>query len=128
LKWLKGLYLRPDFKKKSAGRNPMGLNMNFLKQAQELQQKIKKMQEELIHKEAVGSSGGDMVKVTVNGKHEVLDINISKEVVNSEDIEMLEDLVVAAVNDAMHKMDEIIKLEMAKVTGGLNIPGLEVPF
>ena len=106
----------------------MGLNMNFLKQAQELQEKIKKMQEDLVNKEATGSSGGDMVKATVNGKHEIIDISISKEVVNPDDIEMLEDLIVAAVNDAMHKMDEIIKLEMAKVTGGLNIPGLEVPF
>ena len=106
----------------------MGLNMNFLKQAQELQEKIKKMQDELVNKEAAGSSGGDMVKATVNGKHEIIDISVSKEVVNPDDIEMLEDLIVAAVNDAMHKMDEIIKLEMAKVTGGLNIPGLEVPF
>jgi DNA-binding protein YbaB len=58
----------------------------------------------------------------------VIDIGIAKEVVNPEDIEMLEDLVVAAVNDAMHKMDEIIKMEMAKITGGIQIPGLEVPF
>jgi DNA-binding YbaB/EbfC family protein len=106
----------------------MGINMNFLKQAQELQQKIKKMQEDLVNKQTTGSSGGDMVKATVNGKHELIEISIAKEVVNSDDIEMLEDLVVAAVTDAMHKMDEVIKAEMAKVTGGLNIPGLEVPF
>jgi DNA-binding YbaB/EbfC family protein len=103
----------------------MGINMNFLKQAQELQQKIKKMQEDLVNKQTTGSSGGDMVKATVNGKHELIEISIAKEVVNSDDIEMLEDLVVAAVTD---KMDEVIKAEMAKVTGGLNIPGLEVPF
>ena len=102
--------------------------MNFIRQAQELQEKIKKMQEDLVNKYATGSSGGDMVKATVNGKHEVLEIKVAKEVVNPDDKEMLEDLVVAAVNDAMHKMDETIKLEMAKVTGGLNIPGLEVPF
>jgi DNA-binding YbaB/EbfC family protein len=106
----------------------MGLNMNFIKQAQELQEKIKKIQEELVNKQATGNSGGDMVKATVNGKHELVDISIAQEVVNPEDIEMLEDLVVAAVTDAMHKMDEVIKSEMAKVTGGLNIPGLEVPF
>jgi len=106
----------------------MGMNMNFLKQAQELQEKIKKMQEGLVNKQAAGSSGGDMVKATVNGRHEVIDITIVKEVVNPDDIEMLEDLVVAAVTDAMHRMDEVIKVEMAKVTGGLNIPGLEVPF
>jgi DNA-binding YbaB/EbfC family protein len=104
------------------------MNINFLKQAQELQQKIKKIQEDLVNKAATGSSGGDMVKATVNGKHELIDITIAKEVVNSEDVEMLEDLVVAAVTDAMHKIDEVIKAEMAAVTGGLNIPGLEVPF
>ena len=106
----------------------MGLNMNFLRQAQELQEKIKKLQEELVNKSATGSSGGDMVKATVNGKHEVIEIKISKEIVDPKDMEMLEDLVVAAVNDGMHKIDETIKMEMAKVTGGLNIPGLEVPF
>jgi len=104
------------------------MNMNFLKQAQELQQKIKKIQDDLVNKEATGTSGGDMVKATVNGRHELVDISIAKEVVNPDDIEMLEDLVVAAVTDAMHKMDEVIKSEMARVTGGLNIPGLEVPF
>jgi len=102
--------------------------MNFIRQAQELQEKIKKLQDDLVNKYATGSSGGDMVKVTVNGKHEVIDIKIAREVVNPDDKEMLEDLVIAAVNDGMHKMDETIKLEMAKVTGGLNIPGLEVPF
>ncbi len=106
----------------------MGMNINFLKQAQELQEKIKRLQEDLVNKTASGSAGGDMVKATVNGKHEVIDINISKEVVNPDDIEMLEDLIVAAVNDAMHKIDEIIKMEMAKITGGIQIPGLEVPF
>jgi hypothetical protein len=106
----------------------MGLNMNFLRQAQELQEKIKKLQEELVNKCATGSSGGDMVKATVNGKHEVIEIKISKEIVDPKDMEMLEDLIVAAVNDGMHKIDETIKTEMAKVTGGLNIPGLEVPF
>jgi len=106
----------------------MAFNMNLFKQAQELQEKLKKFQEDLVNKEAVGSAGGDMVQVTVNGKHEVLDIRIAKEVVNPEDIEMLQDLVMAAVNDAMHKINEVIKMEMAKITGGLNIPGLEVPF
>ena len=67
----------------------MGMNMNFLKQAQELQEKIKKIQEDLVNKQASGSSGGDMVKATVNGKHELENITIAKEVVNPEDIEML---------------------------------------
>ncbi len=104
------------------------MNMNFLKQAQELQKKIKRVQDDLVNKEATGTSGGDMVKATVNGRHELIDISIAKEVVNPDDLEMLEDLIVAAVTDAMHKMDEVIKAEMAHVTGGLNIPGLEVPF
>jgi len=106
----------------------MAFNMNFLKQAQELQEKIKKMQEDLVNKVATGSAGGDMVKATVNGKHEVLEVKIAREIVNPEDIEMLEDLVVAAINDAMHRIDEIIKMEMARLTGGINIPGLELPF
>jgi DNA-binding YbaB/EbfC family protein len=106
----------------------MGMNINFLKQAQELQERIKKMQQELVNKTASGSAGGDMVKATVNGKHEVVDITVAKEVVNPDELEMLEDLIVAAVNDAMHKMDEVIKMEMAKLTGGIQIPGLEVPF
>ncbi len=106
----------------------MAMNMNFLKQAQQLQEKIKKIQEGLVDKTATGSSGGDMVKATVNGKHELIGLSIAAEVVNKEEIEMLEDLVVAAVTDAMHRIDEVIKAEMARVTGGLNIPGLEVPF
>ncbi len=106
----------------------MAFNMNFIKQAQELQEKIKKLQEELVNKTATGSAGGDMVKVTVNGRHEVIDVKIAKEVVNPEDVQMLEDLVVAAVNDAMRKIEDVIKEEMAKLTGGISIPGLEMPF
>ena len=106
----------------------MAFNMNFIKQAQELQEKIKKMQEDLVNKITTGSAGGDMVKVTVNGKHEIIDMKISKEVINPEDIQMLEDLVTAAVNDAMRKIEDIIKEEMAKLTGGFNIPGLGLPF
>jgi nucleoid-associated protein EbfC len=106
----------------------MGLNMNFLKQAQELQEKIKRMQEGLVNMTASGSAGGDMVKAVVNGKHEVVEVKIVKEVVNPEDVEMLEDLIASAINNAMHKMDETVKQEMAKLTGGLNIPGLDAAF
>ncbi len=106
----------------------MAFNMNFIKQAQELQEKIKRLQEDLVNKVATGSAGGDMVKVTVNGKHEVIDVKIAKEVVNPDDVQMLEDLVIAAVNDAMRKIEDVIKEEMAKLTGGINIPGLELPF
>lgn len=106
----------------------MGLNLNFLKQAQELQEKIRKIQEGLAGKTATGSSGGDMVRATVNGKHELVDLDIAAEVISREEKEMLEDLVVAAVTDAMHRIDEVIRQEMAQVTGGLNIPGMELPF
>lgn len=106
----------------------MGLNLNFLKQAQELQEKIRKIQEGLVNKTATGSSGGDMVKATVNGKHELVDLDIAAEVINREEKEMLEDLVVAAVTDAMHRIDEVIRQEMAQVTGGFNIPGMDLPF
>jgi DNA-binding YbaB/EbfC family protein len=106
----------------------MGLNMNFLKQAQELQKKMQEVQDDLVNKTASGSSGGDMVKATVNGKHKIIDLSISPEVVKGEDVEMIEDLVIAAANDAMNKIDEIIKSEMAQLTGGFQIPGLEVPF
>jgi hypothetical protein len=106
----------------------MGLNLNFLKQAQELQEKIRKIQEGLASKTATGSSGGDMVRATVNGKHELVDLDIAAEVISREEKDMLEDLVVAAVTDAMHRIDEVIRQEMAQVTGGLNIPGMELPF
>jgi len=106
----------------------MGLNMNFLKQAQELQEKIKKMQEGLVNMTSSGSAGGDMVKAVVNGKHEVVEVKIVKDVVNPDDVEMLEDLIASAVNNAMHKMDETVKQEMAKLTGGLQIPGLDAAF
>ena len=102
--------------------------MNFLKQAQELQEKIKKMQEGLVNMTSSGSAGGDMVKAVVNGKHEVVEVKIVKDVVNPDDVEMLEDLIASAVNNAMHKMDETVKQEMAKLTGGLQIPGLDAAF
>ena len=97
---------------------------NMMKQVQEMQSKMAELQEELAGKEVDGHAGGDMVTVKVNGKHEVKAVTISKEVVDPNDIEMLQDLVHAAINDAMHKADEMIKSEMSKITGGINIPGL----
>lgn len=97
---------------------------NMLKMAQEMQGRMAKVQAELASKEVEGSAGGDMVTVRVNGKHEVVKITIAKEVVDPADVEMLQDLVHAAVNDAMRKAEEMIKSEMAAVTGGMNIPGL----
>ncbi len=97
---------------------------NLIKQAQEFQKKMKQMQEELSKKVVEATSGGGMVTVTANGKQEVLSIKIDPEVVKPDDIEMLEDLILAAVNEAKRKADELAKEEMKKITGGMNIPGL----
>lgn len=97
---------------------------NLMKQAQQMQEKLLKMQEELATRTIEASAGGGMVTVTVNGKSEVMSIKIEKEVVDPEDVEMLEDLVAAAVNEALRKAQEMMQEEMSKVTGGLKIPGL----
>ena len=97
---------------------------NMMKQAQQLQSKMMKLQEELADKTVESSSGGGMVKVTANGRQQVLSIQIEKEVVDPDDVEMLQDLVLAAVNDALAKAQEMVSSEMGKLTGGLNIPGL----
>ncbi len=97
---------------------------NMMKQAQQLQSKMMKLQEELAEKTIDASSGGGMVKVTANGRQQILSIQIEKEVVDPDDVEMLQDLVLAAVNDALAKAQEMVSSEMGKLTGGLNIPGL----
>ena len=97
---------------------------NILKQAQEMHSKIARLQEEMAGKTVEASSGGGMVSMVMNGKQEVLSIRIDPEVVNREDVEMLQDLIVAAVNEAIRKSQEMMTEEMKKVTGGLNIPGL----
>ncbi|NLW91434.1 MAG: YbaB/EbfC family nucleoid-associated protein [Syntrophomonadaceae bacterium] len=105
--------------------NPGGGNMNnMIKQAKQVQEKIIKMQEELKEREVEASSGGGAVSATVNGKQELLKIKIKPEVVDPEDIEMLEDLVMAAVNEAIRQSQDMVSSEMAKITGGFNIPGL----
>ena len=96
----------------------------LMKQAQEMQSKMAKIQEELAAKEVEGSSGGGMVKVRMNGQQELLNIEIDSEVFGEGDKEMLEDLVVAAVNDARRLALEVAKEEMSKVTGGLPMPGM----
>jgi DNA-binding YbaB/EbfC family protein len=96
----------------------------MMKQAQKMQAKILKIQEEMAERTVEASSGGGMVSVTANGKQEVLSIRIEREVVDPEDVEMLQDLVVAAVNEALKKAQEMVAEEMAKVTGGLQLPGL----
>ena len=96
----------------------------LMKQAQEMQAKMAKLQEELADKEVEGSSGGGMVTVKMNGQQEVLAVKIDPEVFNDGDQEMLEDLVVAAINEARRLSMELAKEEMSKLTGGMPIPGL----
>jgi DNA-binding YbaB/EbfC family protein len=96
----------------------------MMKQAQKMQAQILKIQEEMAERTVEASSGGGMVSVTANGKQEVLSVRIEREVVDPEDVEMLQDLVVAAVNEALKKAQEMVAEEMAKVTGGLQLPGL----
>lgn len=97
---------------------------NMFKQVQKIQKQMQKAQEELKEKTVEGTSGGGMVTVVVNGHKEILDIKIEKEAVDPDDIEMLQDLVLAAVNDALKKADEMIQNDLGKFTGGLNFPGL----
>jgi len=97
---------------------------NILKQAQEIHSKISQLQEEMARKTVEASSGGGMVNVVMNGKQEVLSIRVDPEVVNRQDVEMLQDLIVAAVNEAIRKSQEMMTEEMKKITGGLAIPGL----
>ncbi len=100
-----------------------------------MMQKIQKMQEEMAKTQAAveeteftASAGGGAVEVTVNGKHEVKAIKMKPEVIDPEDIDMLEDLLLASINEAMRKADEAMESEMGKLTGGLNIPGLPGMF
>jgi hypothetical protein len=97
---------------------------NMMKQAQKLQAKMLKMQEELADKTVEASVGGGMVKVVANGRQQIISLNIEKEVVNPEDVDMLQDLVLAAVNEALSRSQEMVSSEMSKLTGGFNIPGL----
>ena len=97
---------------------------NMMKQAQKLQAQMLKLQEELAEKTVESSSGGGMVTVVANGRQQIVSIRIEREVVDPEDVEMLQDLVLAAVNDALAKAQQMVSSEMGKLTGGLNIPGL----
>jgi DNA-binding YbaB/EbfC family protein len=97
---------------------------NLLKQAQEMQARLAKVQEELAHKTVDGSAGGGMVQVTVNGQLALTSVKVDSTVVNPEEKEMLEDLVMAAVNDGMRKARDMVSTEMSKITGGFKIPGL----
>jgi len=97
---------------------------NLMKQAQKLQTKMLKLQEELADKTVETTSGGGMVKVVANGKQQVVSIEIEKEVVDPDDVDMLQDLILAAVNDALTKSQDMVSSEMSKLTGGMNVPGM----
>ena len=101
-----------------------GMNMNMLKQAQKMQQDMMRMQQELQEKEYQAAAGGGVVSATVNGKHELKNLVIDPEAVDPEDVEMLQDLVVSAVNEALRQADEAMEQSMGAVTGGLNLGGL----
>jgi DNA-binding YbaB/EbfC family protein len=96
----------------------------MMKQAQEMQAKMVKIQEELAQKEVEGTSGGGMVKIKMNGQQEILSVRIDPEVFKDGDQEMLEDLIVAAANEARRQAVDLAKSEMSKVTGGLPLPGM----
>jgi DNA-binding YbaB/EbfC family protein len=102
----------------------IGAMGDLLKQAQEMQSRMAKIQEELANKTVQGSSGGGMVQVTVNGQLSLMAVQIEASVINPAEKEMLEDLILAAVNDGMRRARELASSEMSKLTGGLKIPGL----
>ncbi|MDU4378029.1 MAG: YbaB/EbfC family nucleoid-associated protein [Anaerococcus vaginalis] len=104
---------------------PGGGNMNsMMKKVQKMQQEMARTQQEIEEKEFSSTAGGGVIEAVVNGKKEVVKIKIDEDVVDPEDTEMLEDLVVAAINDALKKADEYSQKEMGKLTGNINIPGL----
>ncbi|PLR65517.1 MULTISPECIES: YbaB/EbfC family nucleoid-associated protein [Bacillaceae] len=105
-------------------RGGMGNMQKMMKQMQKMQKDMAKAQEELAEKTIEGTAGGGMVVVTINGNKEVIDVNIKEEVVDPEDIDMLQDLVLAATNDALKKMDELTNDTMGKFTKGMNLPGM----
>ena len=100
-------------------------NMNkLMKQVQKMQQDMMKLQEELKEKTVEATAGGGVVKVVASGKKQIIDIKIDPEVVDPDDVEMLQDLIMAAANEALQKAEDMVADEMGKLTGGLNMPGL----
>lgn len=95
---------------------------NLMKQAQQLQTKMARLQEELGEKTVEASSGGGMVTIVVNGRQEVLSIKIDREVINPDDADMLQDLILAAVNDGIVRAKNMVNEEMSRITGGMNLP------
>ena len=105
-------------------RGGMGNIQQLMQQAQRMQQQMAQKQAELAEKTVTAQSGGGMVTATVNGAHELVELSIDPDVIDPEDKEMLEDMVVAAVNQAMQQAEEMAQQELGKLTGGMNIPGL----
>ena len=104
---------------------PPGMNMQgLMKQAQKMQKQMAEMQEALAAKTLDITSGGGAVKVVVSGEKQLTELVISPEVVDPDDVEMLQDLVMSAVNEALRQMDEMVSSQMSKITGGMNMPGL----
>jgi DNA-binding YbaB/EbfC family protein len=97
---------------------------NIMKEAQRLQQQMEALQEEVAKKKVEATAGGGMVTVEANGKQEIVSIKIDPEVIDKDDAQMLEDLVLAACNEALRKSRELVQQELGKLTGGLKIPGL----
>ena len=109
------------------GGMPGNMN-NLMKQAQRMQRQVEEAQKELEEKEVTATAGGGAVEVTVSGKHEITKIKLSEEVVDPDDIEMLEDLIMAAANEAFRKLEEESQSSMAKITGGMGGLGGGLPF
>lgn len=96
----------------------------MIKQAQKMQEEMEKTQEELNEKEYTTSAGGGMVECTINGKKEIVSLTIKPEAVDPEDVEILQDMIIGAVNEAIRKVEEVHSSEMEKITNGLSLPGL----
>lgn len=98
--------------------------LDIMKQAHKMRKELQRIQEELANRKVEATSGGGMVTVVVNGRQELLSIKIERDIVDPNDLEMLENLILAAVNEGIKKSQDMLKEEMAKITGGINIPGL----
>jgi len=102
---------------------------NLMKQAQEMQAKMAEMQERLVDSEATGSAGGGMVQVVMNGRYQTKSVKIDPSLMDPEEAEVLEDLIVAAVNDARTRIEEVVQEKMQEATAGLKLPpGMKLPF
>lgn len=106
------------------GGMPMDGMQGMLKKVQKMQKQMTDLQEELKTREVEGTAGGEAVKVVVNGNKNIVKVTLSPEAVDPDDVEMLQDLIVTAVNDAMQKVDAMTEQELGKVTGGMKLPGM----